>query len=66
MCWHRLTLNSTFVPRRFAARHVCSRAVTGQASLLQSLGCTSAHGYYFSGAVPADDFTSLLDHRFAL
>ncbi|MFM2077791.1 MAG: hypothetical protein RJA49_1681 [Actinomycetota bacterium] len=38
----------------------------GQAHLLRDLGCTSAHGFYFSGAVPADDFTSLLDHRFVL
>jgi diguanylate cyclase (GGDEF)-like protein/PAS domain S-box-containing protein len=39
---------------------------SGQAHMLRELGCTSAHGFYFSGAVPADDFASLLDHRYKL
>ena len=35
----------------------------GQAHLLRELGCTSAHGFYFCGAVPAHVFTTLLGHH---
>jgi diguanylate cyclase (GGDEF)-like protein/PAS domain S-box-containing protein len=36
----------------------------GQARVLRDLGCATAHGYLFAGAVPLEDFTTMLHHRF--
>jgi diguanylate cyclase (GGDEF)-like protein/PAS domain S-box-containing protein len=39
---------------------------SAQARVLRDLGCATAHGYLFAGAVPADDFPALLQRRYAL
>jgi diguanylate cyclase (GGDEF)-like protein/PAS domain S-box-containing protein len=48
--------------------HVAAEGVEsmGQVQLLQQLGCTSAQGFLFSAAVPADELLRLLDRTFEL